>query len=184
MQTNWYIPGTTLEGLRSNADRTDGLFQSLFLAGGLTLSQVASITGLEPYTIQNWVKRGFLSPPRNKRYDMEQVCRIIIINMLKGALPLEQICSLISYINGSLTDESDDTIDDAVLYFKFVSLAARARHIGGSKEWGEAIDEVMSDYEEPVSGAKMRIVKVLRIMLTAWIASRLVLEAQQQITDL
>lgn len=184
MQTNWYIPGTTLEGLRSNADRTDGLFQSLFLAGGLTLSQVASITGLEPYTIQNWVKRGFLSPPRNKRYDMEQVCRIIIINMLKGALPLEQICSLISYINGSLTDESDDTIDDAVLYFKFVSLAARARHIGGSKEWGEAIDEVMSDYEEPVPGAKMRIVKVLRIMLTAWIASRLVLEAQQQITDL
>jgi DNA-binding transcriptional MerR regulator len=184
MQTNWYIPGTTLEGLRSNADRTDGLFQSLFLAGGLTLSQVASITGLEPYTIQNWVKRGFLSPPRNKRYDMEQVCRIIIINMLKGALPLEQICSLISYINGSLTDESDDTIDDAVLYFKFVSLAARARHIGGSKEWGEAIDEVMSDYEEPIPGAKMRIVKVLRIMLTAWIASRLVLEAQQQITDL
>lgn len=184
MQTNWYIPGTTLEGLRSNADRTDGLFQSLFLAGGLTLSQVASITGLEPYTIQNWVKRGFLSPPRNKRYDMEQVCRIIIINMLKGALPLEQICSLISYINGSLTDESDDTIDDAAIYFKFVSLAARARHIGGSKEWGEAIDEVMSDYEEPIPGAKMRIVKVLRIMLTAWIASRLVLEAQQQITDL
>ena len=184
MQTNWYIPGTTLEGLRSNADRTDGLFQSLFLAGGLTLSQVASITGLEPYTIQNWVKRGFLSPPRNKRYDMEQVCRIIIINMLKGALPLEQICSLISYINGSLTDESDDTIDDAALYFKFVSLAARARHIGGSKEWGEAIDEVMSDYEEPIPGVKMRIVKVLRIMLTAWIASRLVLEAQQQITDL
>ena len=184
MQSNWYIPGTTLEGLRSNADRTDGLFQSLFLAGGLTLSQVASITGLEPYTIQNWVKRGFLSPPRNKRYDMEQVCRIIIINMLKGALPLEQICSLISYINGSLTDESDDTIDDAALYFKFVSLAARARHIGGSKEWGEAIDEVMSDYEEPIPGAKMRIVKVLRIMLTAWIASRLVLEAQQQITDL
>ena len=184
MQTNWYIPGTTLEGLRSNADRTDGLFQSLFLAGGLTLSQVASITGLEPYTIQNWVKRGCLSPPRNKRFDMEQVCRIIIINMLKGALPLEQICSLISYINGSLTDESDDTIDDAALYFKFVSLAARARHIGGSKEWGEAIDEVMSDYEEPIPGAKMRIVKVLRIMLTAWIASRLVLEAQQQITDL
>ena len=184
MQTNWYIPGTTLEGLRSNADRTDGLFQSLFLAGGLTLSQVASVTGLESYTIQNWVKRGFLSPPRNKRYDMEQVCRIIIINMLKGALPLEQICSLISYINGSLTDESDDTIDDAALYFKFVSLAARARHIGGSKEWGEAIDEVMSDYEEPIPGAKMRIVKVLRIMLTAWIASRLVLEAQQQITDL
>ena len=44
----WISPGTTLTGLRENADRVDGLFQSMFLAGGLTLSQVASITGLEP----------------------------------------------------------------------------------------------------------------------------------------
>ena len=85
----WNIPGTTLTGERENADRTDGLFQSMFLAGGLTLSQVASITGLEPYTIQNWVKRGFLPPPQNKRYDMEQVCRLININILKGNMPLE-----------------------------------------------------------------------------------------------
>ena len=170
---NWTIPGTTLEGQRENADRTDGLFQSMFLAGGLTLSQVASITGLEPYAIQNWVKRGFLAPPKAKRYDREQVCRIIIINMLKGALPLEQICQLIRYINGSLTDESDDIIDDAVLYFKFVSLAARARHIGGSKEWSEAIGEVMENYAEPFPGAREKVTKVLRIMLTAWIAARL-----------
>ena len=170
---NWLIPGTTLEGKRDNADRTDGLFQSMFLAGGLTLSQVSSVTGLESHTIQNWVKRGFLAPPQNKRYNMEQVCRIIIINMLKGALPLEQICSLISYINGSLTDESDDIIDDAVLYFKFVSLAARARHIGGSKEWSEALEEVMANYVEPFPGAGEKVTKVLRIMLTAWIAARL-----------
>ena len=44
----WTIPGTTLVGLRSDADRIDGLFQSLFLAGGLTLSQVSNVTGLEP----------------------------------------------------------------------------------------------------------------------------------------
>lgn len=181
---NWLIPGTTLDGLRSNADRTDGLFQSMFLAGGLTLSQVSSITGLETYAIQNWVKRGFLAPPQNKRYNMEQVCRIIIINMLKGALPLEQICSLLSYINGSLTDESDDIIDDAVLYFKFVSLAARARHIGGSKEWGEALEEVMGSYKEPFPGAREKVTKVLRIMLTAWIAAQLRDQANQMIAEL
>ena len=181
---NWIIPGTTLESQRSNADRTDGLFQSMFLAGGLTLSQVSSVTGLESYTIQNWVKRGFLAPPRNKRYNMEQVCRIIIINMLKGALPLEQICSLISYINGSLTDESDDIIDDAVLYFKFVSLAARARHIGGSSEWGEAMEEVMANYAEPFPGAREKVMKVLRIMLTAWIAARLKEQTDSMIAEL
>ena len=181
---NWIIPGTTLEGLRSNADRTDGLFQSMFLAGGLTLSQVSSITGLETYTVQNWVKRGFLAPPRNKRYTMEQVCRIIIINMLKGALPLEQICSLLSYINGSLTDESDDIIDDAVLYFKFVSLAARARHIGGSKEWDDALEEVTGSYEEPFPGAREKVTRVLRIMLTAWIAARLKDQSDAMIAEL
>ena len=181
---NWIIPGTTLEGQRENADRTDGLFQSMFLAGGLTLSQVSSITGLETHTIQNWVKRGFLSPPQQKRYNMEQVCRLLIINMLKGALPLEQICSLISYINGSLTDESDDIIDDAVLYFKFVSLAARARHIGGSKEWGVALEEVMASYTEPFPGAREKVTKVLRIMLTAWIASQLRDQTSRMITEL
>ena len=91
----WTIPGTTLTAQRSDADKVSELFQSMFLAGGLTLSQVSSITGLEPYTIQNWVKRGFLSPPRQKRYDMEQVCRIITINMLKGALTLEKICTIL-----------------------------------------------------------------------------------------
>ena len=181
---NWIIPGTTLEGQREHADRTDGLFQSMFLAGGLTLSQVSSVTGLESYTIQNWVKRGFLPPPQNKRYNMEQVCRLLIINMLKGALALEQICSLISYINGSLTDESDDIIDDAVLYFKFVSLAARARHIGGSTEWGEAIEEVMANYAEPVPGAREKVTKVLRIMLTAWIAARLKDQTDAMIVEL
>ena len=181
---NWTIPGTTLTGLRSDADRTDGLFQSLFLAGGLTLSQVSSITGLETHTVQNWVKRGFLPPPQNKRYTMEQTCRIILINMLKGALPLEQICHLISYINGSLTDESDDIIDDTVLYFKFVSLAARARHIGGTKEWSEALEEVTENYAEPYPGAKEKVKKVLQIMLTAWIASHLCAQTNEMITAL
>lgn len=184
MEQKWFIPGTTLEGLRSDADRTGGLFQSLFLAGGLTLSQVSSITGLEPYAIQNWVKRGYLSPPRAKRYDQEQLCRIILINMLKGAMTLDQIIRLITYINGDLTGESDDLIDDAALYFKFVSLAARARHIGGTKEWGEALEEVMSDYQEPYPGARDRIVKVLRVMLTAWIAARLRLESEEMMSSL
>ena len=130
---NWTIPGTTLEGQRSNADGTEALFQSLFLAGGLTLSQVARITGLENHTIQNWVKRGFLPPPQNKRYNMEQLCRIININILKGNMPLEQIVRLMSYLNGDLADESDDLVDDTRLYFMFVSLASRARYIGGNQ---------------------------------------------------
>ena len=180
----WIIPGTTLTGERENADRTDGLFQSMFLAGGLTLSQVASITGLEPYTIQNWVKRGFLPPPQGKRYNMEQVCRLINMNILKGNMPLEQILHLMSYLNGSLADESDDLVDDTMLFFLFVKLAARARYIGGSKAWDDALVEITADYQEPVSGAREKLIRVLKIMLTVWCANMLKQQAENMIAQL
>ena len=180
----WIIPGTTLTGERENADRTDGLFQSMFLAGGLTLSQVASITGLEPYTIQNWVKRGFLPPPQGKRYDMEQVCRLINMNILKGNMPLEQIIHLMSYLNGSLSDESDDLVDDTMLLFLFVKLAARARYIGGSKAWDDALVEITADYQEPVPGARDKLIRVLKIMLTVWCANMLKQQAENMIAQL
>ena len=181
---NWIIPGTTLEGLRSNADRTDGLFQSLFLAGGLTLSQVASISGLETYTIQNWVKRGFLPSPVNKRYNMEQVCRILNINLLKAVLPLEQVAQLMAYLNGDLADESDDLVDDTMLYFFFVRLAARARYIGGDQTWDDALAEVTASYVEPIPGARAKLEKVLKIMLTAWVSGQIKAEAEKMIAEL
>ena len=180
----WIIPGTTLTGLRENADRTDGLFQSLFLAGGLSLSQVSRITGLEAYTIQNWVKRGFLSSPVNKRYDMEQVCRIININILKGAVPLEQIVKLMAYLNGDLTDESDDLVDDTMMFFLFVKLAARARYIGGTKAWDDALVEVTEDYVEPVPGAREKLIKVLKVMLTVWCANQMKFQADKMIEEM
>ena len=180
----WTIPGTTLTGERDQADSVEGLFQPLFLAGGLTLSQVARITGLEPYTIQNWVKRGFLPPPRNKRYDMEQVCRIININILKGNMPLERIIHLMSYLNGSLTDESDDLVDDTMLFFLFVKLSARARYIGGSKTWDDALLEITEDYREPVPGAREKLIKVLKVMLTVWCANMLKQQAEDMIAQL
>lgn len=181
---NWIIPGTTLTDRREHADQIDTLFASLFLAGGLTLSQVSAVTGLETHTIQNWVKRGFLTAPRAKRYDMEQVCRIINMNMLKGALQLEQVCSLMTYLNGVLSDESDDLIDDTRLYFMFVRLAARARQVGGDEEWEAALQEITADYAEPVPGARDRLIIVLRIMLTVWASNSLRAAAEKMIAKL
>ena len=177
---NWTLPGTIITAQRQDADQTRKQFDALFLAGGLTLSQVASITGLEPYAIQNWVKRGFLSPPQGKRYSREQVCRIITINMLKGTLTLEQICSLMSYVNGNLADTSDDLINDADLYFMFVRLAAGARHIGGTEAWDDAMAQALIHYQEPVPGARVRVEKTLRTMLNAWISNRM----RQQVEDM
>lgn len=177
---NWTLPGTTITARREDADQTRKQFDALFLAGGLALSQVAAITGLEPYTIQNWVKRGFLSPPQGKRYTKDQVCRIITINMLKGTLTLEQACGLMSYVNGDLADTSDDLINDAELYFMFVRLAAGARHIGGTEAWDDAMAQALRSYREPVPGARERVEKALRIMLNTWISNRM----RQQVEDM
>lgn len=175
---NWTLPGTVLETEQSNASNSEILFQSMFLPGGMMLSQVSGITGLEPYIIQNWVKRGFLSPPVGKRYTLRQLCRILIINMLKGVLPMDRICGMLTYINGALDDESDDLIDDSHLYFMFVDLAARAKELDRNQSWLPAIDEVLEDYQEPQEGARDRIAKVLRIMLIAYIASQMKEEAE------
>ncbi len=181
---NWTIPGTTLTATRADAANIDRTFHSMFLPGGMVLSQVSAVTGLEPHMIQNWVKRGFLPPPQGKRYSMEHVCRIININMLRGALPLEKICSLLTYINGNLADESDDLVDDTALYFMFVKLAARARHISGDEPWDLALQNVTADYREPVPGAREKLKAVLRIMLTAWIAAQLRTQAESMLEQL
>ena len=97
---NWVLPGTVIEANLEDADRAQELFRSMFLPGGMVLGQVSNLSGLEPYMIQNWVKRGFLSPPKGKRYSLRQLCRILNINMLRGALPMEKICGLLTYVNG------------------------------------------------------------------------------------
>ena len=180
----WTIPGTVLQAGPAETEHIEELFSSMFLAGGMVLSQVASITGLEPHTVQNWVKRGFLTPPQKKKYTQRQLCRILIINMLRSALPLEQICGLLQYINGHLDDESDDLIDDTQLYFLFVKLAAYHRQMNNTQGRDAYLEQILENYAEPIPGAKQRVEKVLQIMLTAWAASQLRQTAEAMVAQL
>ena len=180
----WNIPGTVLTAKREDAKYIQQQFTSMFFGGGIVLSQVAGITGLETYTVQNWVKREFLPPPDHKRYNMNQLCRIVIINALKSALPMEKIVQLISYVNGELDDDRDDLIDDAKLYFLFVQLAARAKEGLSPEEWEKILDSELEDYVEPVPGAKVRVKKVIWVMLTAWSAAKLQKQAELMLEQL
>lgn len=181
---HWNIPGTTLTLPQEEAAHMEDRFRAMFMAGGIVLSQVASITGLEPYTVQNWVKRGFLSNPVNKKYSLEQLCRILNINMLKAAIPMEKICSMLAYVNGQLDDDSDDLISDATLYFLFVKVAAHHRSMQNPAGRDSYLQEVLADYVEPVPGARERVEKVLTIMLTAWAASQLRQAAEKMVEEL
>lgn len=180
----WTLPGTVLKSPRAEAAHVEEQFRAMFLPGGMVLSQVAAITGLESYRIQNWVKRGFLTNPQNKRYTLRQLCRILNINILKSVFPLERICRLLGYVNGQLDDESDDMIDDSHLYFMFVRLAACSKELYRQENREQVLEEVLADYAEPVPGAKARVKEVLRIMLTAWLAGRMSQEAERMLNDL
>ena len=181
----WTIPGTVLTVDREQAHSAETQLRSLFLAGGMVRSQVAAITGLESHAVQNWVKRGFLSPPVGKRYTLRQVSRILIINMLKSALPMEKICALLSYVNGQLDVESDDCIDDSELYFAFLRVAAKLRDLATDQNaLTRCIRESLADYREPVPGAKERVEQVLLIMLTAWASAQLRKEAETLVNKL
>jgi len=167
------IPGTTLRADRANPAAIEAQLRGMFLGGDIALGQVVRITGLEPYMVQNWVKRGYLPAPVNRRYTLVQLCRILNINMLKDVLAMEQICGLLTYINGCLSDSSDDLIDDAHLYFLFLQLVARLEDMATPESRDQAVQEVLTDYIEPIPGAKERVGRVLLVMVTAWTAAAL-----------
>lgn len=173
------MPGTTVELDVMEWINADSMFEHMFLSGGIVLSQVARLAGVAPYDVQNWVRRGFLSPPHHKTYSRRQLSRIFIINMLRRTLQIDMICSLLSYINGNLNDESDDSIDDTRLYNYLLALCASA-------EMGETKDTLalLADYKEPFPGSKDRVAHVLNIMVTAYRATRLQQKAEDMILNL
>ena len=179
------IPGTVHTVSRADADHIEDIFASMFMAGDLALRNVAELTGLASHDIQNWVKRGFLSPPQRKRYNMNQVCRILNINMLRSVLPMETICGMLGYINGHLDDNSDDIIRDTDLYFIFVKLASS---VGKVVQHPDELDlwltNALVDYQEPIPGARERVKRVLKIMLTAWAAAQLRQHAENMVVQL
>ena len=166
------LPGTTIEvsGIHKGVSRQ--LFDGIFAAGGITLSQVSVMTELEPYRIQNWVKRGFVSPPLRRQYTKNQFARIVIIHMLCESLQIDRICSLLSYLNGNLSDESDDVISDSELYHRYTDMIAGTGGIVTSQETiRQAAAAAAADYAEPVPGARERLEKTLQVMAYAHYAA-------------
>ncbi len=174
------FPGTTVEvlHLRKGASRT--LFDGIFATGGITLSQVSVMTGLEPYMIQNWVKRGFISPPQKRVYSREQFARIVIINMLREAIQIDRICSLIEAIADVIDDTGDLLKGDDDLYHFYVDMIANGNvNINDENAVTEAASRATAEVTEKEANAKRRLVRILKIMAYAHTASRLKASANE-----
>ena len=177
-------PGTTIETTELVPAASRHLWEGIFATGGITLSQVSVMTGLEPHVIQNWVKRGFVSSPQKRLYSKNQFARIVIINMLRESLQLDRICALLGYLNGRLHDESDDVIGDAELYHLYTDMIAVHGRNMDSKAILEAAEEAAERYAEPVPGAKQRLVKILQVMANAHFAARSRHRAEELLSQL
>lgn len=167
-------PGSTVEASALCRGSSRQLFDGVFATGGITLSQVSIMTGLEPYMIQNWVKRGFVSPPQRRVYSRNQLARILIINMLKESLQIDRICGLIRSIGGFTEDASDDVISDEELYHAYVDLLARHDGVRMDEATIEAL--AREQCRESVGlqpGGEEILIRILKIMVYAHAAATL-----------
>lgn len=170
-------PGTAIEVLCINKGDSRKLFDGIFATGGITLSQVCNMTGLEPHTVQNWVKRKYVTSPVKKLYSKEQFARIVIINMLRESLQIESISNLIYAIGGDADDKTDDLISDDELYHRYVDMVA-------CKDGGDVVTRANAAAEGFLDGDSKKLSKILQVMFYAHKAAELAASAKEVLFSL
>ena len=162
------LPGTAMTYADPNEKGFSKIEMLISATGGLSLSQVCAVTGLEGSTIQNWVKRGWVKNPNGKKYVEVHIARILIINALKECIKLENISLLMNY---ATNPESGDVIKESELF----NFLCDALHMLGqaddlSRGGVEAVAEtVAKDFGDPDLNARIR--KALAVMIYACVCT-------------
>ena len=168
------IPGTKLnKSDMGNVTGLEFLSKVFYISEGVMLSQIREVSGIDGSTLQNWTKRGWVANARLKKYNIDQVAHILIINMLRSCIQLDHIAFLLQYINGKIDDTSDDIIRDSVLYDYICRIleALTRQDVASKASIKETIREQISDYNEVMEGARERLAKALEIIVTAYYAA-------------
>ncbi|MDD6284845.1 MAG: DUF1836 domain-containing protein [Firmicutes bacterium] len=165
-----FLPGSAVE-CEKGPQFIDTLFE---LTGGIGLSQMTEITGLPASTVQNWVKRGWVPSPHGKKYGKRALCRVLIINSLRGCMQLADIILLMSYINGEVNNEADDIIEDRTLYNMLCEADKLIKsQSAGLDEYPAVADSLLANYGGSDSNRK-RLHNALVIMLMSMTATDIV----------
>lgn len=173
-----YFPGTVIvkNGL-TGKQFLDGMFVG---TGGLVMSQIREMTGLNAPAIQNWANRGWISRPQGKRYTEDQVARILIINMLRETMQLESVAKLLYYVNGVAGKESDDIISESELYGYISDIMFDATDDAAD----EVIKRVTAGFAERRPGDLSRLVRALKAVYFSLEASRYMEKASVALSEL
>lgn len=171
-----YIPGTVLEfDTAKNSCAFDVIKPFFALTNGVTLAQVRELTGLETSTIQNWVKRGWVPSPINKRYGERQIVRIILINSIRRSMKIENVINLMAYINGDVEDTSDDVVSDEVLFNEFCKAVymSDTSHTCDFDVISAIIAEQVTHIPDLDETGRTKLQKTLQIMTLAFLSAQL-----------
>ena len=182
-----YIPGTKLK--KAEMENLTGmafLKKVFFVSEGVMLTQIRDISGIDSSTLQNWTKRGWVANARLKKYNIDQVAHILIINMLRSCIQLDHIAFLLQYINGKIDDTSDDIIRDSVLYDYICRIldTLTRQDVCSTASIKEVIRDQISDYNEVMEGARERLAKALEIIVTAYYAALIKRSSDEMLANL
>ncbi len=184
-EQNKKIPGTILDMEKmNNATGLDFINKVFFITDRIMLAQIREITGIDGTTLQNWLKRGWVGAPDKKSYGREHLARILIINMMRDTMQLSRVLFTLEYINGK--SDEDHIIKECILYDYICQVLSRLSGEGVFRTetiYG-IIDEVLADYEEPVTGAKRRLTVGLRIITITYYSSVVKAEAEAILDEL
>ena len=181
------IPGTKLKKAdMGNVTGLEFLSKVFYISEGVMLSQIREVSGIDGSTLQNWTKRGWVANARLKKYNIDQVAHILIINMLRSCIQLDHIAFLLQYINGKIDDKSDDIIRDSVLYdyvCRILETLTR-QDVASKASIKEVIRDQIVDYEEAMPGARDRLANALEIIVTAYYAALIKRSSDEMLANL
>ena len=183
---NGCIPGTILNRKQmGDVTGMEFLKKIFYITDGIMLSQIREISGIDGSTLQNWTKRGWVENSKQKRYNIDQLAHILIINMLRSCMQLDRIAFLMKYVNGNVNDRGDDIIRYSELYDYICRILDRIIYSANSNyTLEECIYKETETYEEKISGARKRLTAALEIMLTAYYAALIKASADHRLETL
>jgi DNA-binding transcriptional MerR regulator len=172
---NALIPGTLMDKYKmGNVTGLEFLNKIFYITDGIMLSQIREICGIDGSTLQNWTKRGWVSNARNKRYNIDQLARILIINMMRDSMQLERIAQLLTYVNGRAGDVSDDIIPESELFdylCRVIDELVCEEISPDSDNVHELVRKTLTAYEERTTGARRRLENACEIIIFAYYAT-------------
>lgn len=178
-EQNRNIPGTILDMEKMDgATGMDFLNKVFFISDYIMLAQIREITGIDGTTLQNWLKRGWVGTPNKKSYTKEHLARILIVNMMRDTMQLSRIIFTLEYINGK--EREDKIIDESLLYDYICKTLIKLSETKntGLGELDEIIDNVLKDYEEPVTGAYKRLKTGIRVITITYYSAMIKADAE------